>query len=41
MPHPERFLHRTNHPRWTREDRPEEGDGAAFFKNAFEYCSGM
>ena len=41
MPHPERFLHRTNHPRWTREDRPEEGDGVAFFKNAFEYCSRM
>jgi len=39
MPHPERFLHRTNHPRWTREHRPEEGDGVAFFKNAFEYCS--
>jgi len=41
MPHPERFLERTNHPRWTREDLPEEGDGLVFFKNAFEYCSGM
>jgi len=41
MPHPERFLYRTNHPRWTREDLPEEGDGMAFFVNAFEYCSGM
>lgn len=40
MPHPERFLHRTNHPRWTREDIPEEGDGADFFRNAFAYCSG-
>lgn len=41
MPHPERFLTRTNHPRWTRENLPEEGDGAAFFANAFEYCKGM
>ncbi len=41
MPHPERFLSRINHPRWTREDLPEEGDGAAFFRNAFEYCAGM
>lgn len=39
MPHPERFLHRTNHPRWTREDLPEDGDGMAFFRNAFGYCS--
>ncbi|MCD6308868.1 MAG: phosphoribosylformylglycinamidine synthase I [Candidatus Latescibacteria bacterium] len=41
MPHPERFLHRTNHPRWTREDRPEDGDGLAFFRNAFEYCRAL
>jgi phosphoribosylformylglycinamidine synthase len=41
MPHPERFLFRLNHPRWTREDLPEEGDGAAFFRNACEYCKGM
>ncbi len=41
MPHPERFLHRTNHPRWTRENIPEEGDGVGFFRNAFEYCSGI
>jgi len=38
MPHPERFLHRTNHPRWTRKEFPIKGDGAAFFENAFEYC---
>ena len=41
MPHPERFLSRMNHPRWTREEIPEEGDGTVFFKNAFEYCSQM
>ena len=34
----ERFLRRINHPRWTREDLPEEGDGVAFFRNAYEYC---
>lgn len=37
MPHPEAFLHRTNHPRWTREDLPEEGDGLIIFRNAVEY----
>ena len=34
MPHPEAFLHRTNHPRWTREALPEEGAGLALFRNA-------
>ena len=37
MPHPEAFHHRTNHPRWTREELPEQGQGVAFFKNAVEY----
>jgi len=37
MPHPEAYLHRTNHPRWTRETLPEEGMGVAFFRNAVEY----
>jgi len=37
MPHPEAYLHCTNHPRWTREDLPEEGMGLAFFRNAVEY----
>ena len=37
MPHPEAFVHRTNHPRWTREELPEEGDGLALFKNAVAY----
>lgn len=37
MPHPERFLTRWNHPRWTREHLPEEGDGLAIFKNAVNY----
>ncbi len=38
MPHPEACVHRTHHPRWTREDLPEEGDGLAIFKNAFTYA---
>ncbi len=37
MPHPEAYHHRTNHPRWTREDLPEEGMGVAFFRNAVQY----
>ncbi|ANA40384.1 phosphoribosylformylglycinamidine synthase [Geobacter anodireducens] len=37
MPHPEAFLHRTNHPRWTREELPEEGDGLVLFRNAAAY----
>ncbi|MFO8057770.1 MAG: phosphoribosylformylglycinamidine synthase I [bacterium] len=46
MPHPERFLHFTNHPRWTRmkeelkrkgREIPEEGDGVAVFRNGVEY----
>jgi phosphoribosylformylglycinamidine synthase len=37
MPHPECFQHRTHHPRWTREDLPEEGAGLTIFKNAAEY----
>jgi phosphoribosylformylglycinamidine synthase len=37
MPHPEAFLHRTNHPRWTREALPEEGQGLAIFRNAINF----
>jgi phosphoribosylformylglycinamidine synthase len=37
MPHPEAYLHRTNHPRWTREQLPEEGMGLAIFKNAIDF----
>jgi len=37
MPHPEAFVHRTNHPRWTREELPEEGDGLLLFRNAADY----
>ena len=37
MPHPEAFLHRTNHPRWTREGLPEEGQGLTIFRNAVDF----
>jgi phosphoribosylformylglycinamidine synthase len=37
MPHPEAFHHRTNHPRWTREELPEEGQGVRLFRNAVEF----
>ena len=42
MPHPERFLMKWNHPRWTRlaetQDTTEEGEGLAIFKNAVDYA---
>ena len=38
MPHPERFIRKTQHPRWTRENLKEEGDGFLIFKNAVEYA---
>ncbi len=37
MPHPEAYLHYTNHPRWTREKLPEEGQGLILFKNAVDF----
>ncbi len=37
MPHPEAYLHFTNHPRWTRERVPPEGMGVAMFRNAVDY----
>ena len=37
MPHPEAYLHYTNHPRWTREKLPEEGMGLFIFRNAIDF----
>ena len=38
MPHPEAYIHRTHHPRWTREpDLPEEGMGLWLYDNAIKY----
>ena len=41
MPHPERFIHKTQHPNWTRQPNgatnEEFGAGAKIFQNAVEY----
>lgn len=38
MPHPEAYVHRTHHPRWTREtDLPEEGMGLWLYRNAVTF----
>jgi phosphoribosylformylglycinamidine synthase subunit PurQ / glutaminase len=38
MPHPERHIDPTHHPRWTRRDtQPEQGDGLKMFQNAVEF----
>jgi len=34
MPHPERFIRWTQHPRWTREAPRQQGDGLVIFRNA-------
>jgi phosphoribosylformylglycinamidine synthase len=39
MPHPERHIHRTHHPRWTRIRSESEPDGLALFRNAVGYCA--
>jgi len=36
MPHPERFIHKTQHPRWTREEI-DVPHGKLIFKNAISY----
>jgi phosphoribosylformylglycinamidine synthase I len=38
MPHPERFLRGTQHPRWFREAKREWGDGFGIFQNAVEWA---
>ena len=37
MPHPERFVDWTQHPRWTREPARDAGDGLRVFQNAVRY----
>lgn len=37
MPHPEAYIHRTHHPRWTREELPEEGMGLWMYQNAIRF----
>jgi phosphoribosylformylglycinamidine synthase len=36
MPHPERFVHKTHHPRWTRQNITQT-DGLVLFTNAVNY----
>ncbi len=37
MPHPERHIDPTHHPRWTRGEAAETGDGLQVFVNAVKY----
>ena len=37
MPHPERYVLPTQHPRWTRDGLRTEGAGLKLFRNAVEY----
>jgi len=37
MPHPERHIARTQHPRWTRPETTRTGDGLAMFVSAVAY----
>ena len=39
MPHPERHIHPTNHPRWTRNPQVSEGEGLNIFRNAVEFVN--
>ena len=41
MPHPERFIRWTQHPRWTREPRRDYGDGFRVFLNAVEWAKSI
>jgi phosphoribosylformylglycinamidine synthase subunit PurQ / glutaminase len=37
MPHPERYIDPTQHPRWTRGEAGEIGDGLRLFQNAVQF----
>jgi phosphoribosylformylglycinamidine synthase len=37
MPHPERHIDPTQHPRWTRGEGETQGAGLALFQNAISY----
>ncbi|MGE0760637.1 MAG: phosphoribosylformylglycinamidine synthase I [Pirellulaceae bacterium] len=40
MPHPERHIDATQHPRWTRGEASDPGDGLRVFQNAVAYFAG-
>lgn len=42
MPHPEAYIHPTNHPAWTRlGNLPEQSEGMAIFENAVAFLRGI
>jgi phosphoribosylformylglycinamidine synthase I len=41
MPHPERFIRWTQHPRWTTEPRRDYGDGFRIFLNAVQWAKNI
>jgi phosphoribosylformylglycinamidine synthase len=41
MPHPERHIRGTQHPRWTRLGAKEHGDGFQVFINAVKWAQGL
>ncbi len=41
MPHPERHIRGTQHPRWTREGAKQDGDGFQIFVNAVKWVEGL
>jgi len=41
MPHPERFIRWTQHPRWTREAPQKAGEGLQVFVNAVTWAKGI
>jgi phosphoribosylformylglycinamidine synthase len=41
MPHPERHVRGTQHPRWTRLGAKKHGDGFRIFQNAVEWAKGL
>ena len=41
MPHPERHVEPTQHPRWTREGLKAEGEGIIIFRKAVDYILGI
>jgi len=38
MPHPERHIHYSQHPAWTRSNYRGDGDGLAIFKNGVDFA---
>ncbi|WP_129674728.1 phosphoribosylformylglycinamidine synthase I [Candidatus Chloroploca sp. Khr17] len=41
MPHPENAILPQQHPRWTREEARDEGDGLLLFRNAVRYAAAL